>query len=199
MAVHEAGHAVASLCMGVPSISMITIRAAHGNAYMTASLGGPGLMTEQHLMGRVVILLAGRAAKERYSRALTSASGGAPNSDLAQATQLALDMEMRLGFGENPLVYRHVADPYSLLAADADLRERVSGRLDQAYDIARTIVADNPRAIDFLMEMLLEHETLQGEELADTLGKVKYFMEIAKDEKAQEMRAGDKPGWVTKD
>jgi cell division protease FtsH len=201
MAIHEAGHGVAAVCMGVETISMITIRSLHGNAYVAWSPGGRGLVTEHQLMGYMVVLLAGRATEDLHCRVMTSGSGGDANSDLAQATRLACDMEMRLGFGaHHPLVYRDTTDLPSLLATDQELLARVSARLERAYGVTRTVIETHERAIDFLAGMLLEYETLEGDHLAETLQTVKYLIEESENGRVPEMpKNSDKPGWVTKD
>lgn len=201
MAIHEAGHGVAALCVGIETISVITIRGLHGNAYLSWSPGGRGLVTEPELMGSMVILLAGRAAEEVLGDMLTSGSGGDSTSDLAQATRLAFDMETRLGFGvHQPLVYHDTTDLSALLAANKELLERVNARLELGYGVARNAVEKHERAINFLAGMLLEHETLEGEHLADTLETVKYVIKKAEDDMMREIKKHrDKPGWVTKD
>ena len=173
IAVHEAGHAVSRILLGLGTITELTIDAP-GGGYITGSLGLQDEETEELLTAVLVSTLAGRAAEEVILNSVSANCGGADRSDLALATALAFDMETVLGFGKKwPLLYRKTKDAAAGIAADADLAARVNARLDSAYEVARKTVREQAEAVDFLAEQLLEQETLEGPELDAVLDQVR--------------------------
>jgi cell division protease FtsH len=173
MAVHEAGHAVARLHLEIGTIVKITIEAQEGG-YVAGTMPGPEEQTEEMLTGILIAGLAGRAAEEVIIKSVVAGSGS-EKSDLACATELALDMETTMGFSKRwPLLYRKVEDRGAILAMDHELAERVHARLASASTVARKMVAAHEKTVDFLGEILLERKTLEGEELGAVLEQVRH-------------------------
>lgn len=171
MAVHEAGHAVARLHFRLGPIIEITIDAPDGG-YMLGALSQDE-QTEELLTDILAEHLAGRAAEEEILGSVTASSGGTEESDLARVTKVALDMETILGFSDKwPLLYRKPTNGAAILGTDLDLAERVNVRLDTAYKAARDIVREQRAAIEFLANILLGRETLEGPELDAVLEQV---------------------------
>ncbi|MEP9373606.1 hypothetical protein [Mesorhizobium sp. KR1-2] len=86
-------------------------------------------------------------------------------------------MEMTLGFGsDQPLIFRNVDDPFSLIALNPKVADRVHGRLETAYGSARKIVLHNQNAIKYLAACLLVEETLEGPSLQSVVDKVRQCM-----------------------
>ena len=176
IAVHEAGHVVTRLYLGLGTITRITIDAAEGGGYIMGNVG-ENEQTEEFLTAALVTTLSGRAAEEVIIGSVTSSSGGSERSDLAMATDLALEMETVLGFGKTyPLLYRPIKNSDAILAMDSELSSRVSVRLDTAYAAAVTIIKAQKTALDFLAKALFEEETLEGPELVTVLGEVRQRM-----------------------
>lgn len=176
MAVHEAGHAVARLVLGLGRVTAISIDGPAGG-YTEAELPIMEAETAQFFTALLVIRLAGRAAEEEFLGSVTAGAGGSPDSDLSQATQLAMAMETELGFAETaPLLYRPVEDRSSLLAYNPILAERVSSRLDEGYDQARGLIRRNSDAIQILAAALIAHDTLEGLHLIAVLREVRKRM-----------------------
>ncbi|MEP9396691.1 ATP-dependent Zn protease [Mesorhizobium sp. KR2-14] len=175
LAHHEAGHAVAQIHLDVGSINLLTINGANGAAYVAGSLEDfQDVLTEEALTCLLIIKLAGRAAEEELCGVTSTAAGGAYDSDLAQATRLACDLEMTLGFGaEHPLLYRKVDDPHAVLALNPTLAEPVHRRVKRASEHARILVLWQRRAIEYLADRLLEEETLEGETLEAAIQEVR--------------------------
>lgn len=174
MAVHEAGHAIARLYFRLGPIIEITIDAPEGG--YTLGLVSQDEHTEKLFTAFLVSYLAGRAAEEVIMGSVTASSGGSERSDLAIATDLALDMETSLGFSSKwPLLYRKPKDG-EILGTDRDLAERVHARLASAYKAARDIVRKQKTAIEFLANILLGQETLEGPELDAVLEQVRKRM-----------------------
>lgn len=174
MAIHEAGHAVARLCLGLGTLEMITIEAAEGGA-ISWRFDRLDDQTEDLLTAVLVATLAGRAAEEEFIGAVAASSGGGPEfSDLALATDIAFKMEATLGFGHmRPLLYRATREPALLRALDADLRESVDERLEAAHAAARKLVSFHRNAVEFLAANLLTHGTLEGAQLDQLIAQIK--------------------------
>lgn len=174
MAVHEAGHAVARLCLGLGTLEMITIEAAEGGA-ISWRFDRLDDQTEDLLTSVLVATLAGRAAEEEFIGSVAASSGGGPEfSDLALATDIAFRMEATLGFGQRrPLLYRATSEPALLLALDADLKESVDARLETAHATARQLVSSHRDAVEFLATQLLNHGTLEGQTLDRLVAQVR--------------------------
>src|SRR5690606_31211065 len=61
--------------------------------------------TEQTCNDVICVVLAGRAAEEIVFGDVSTFGAAGPDSDLAAATAIAMEMELRAGFGEIGLVY----------------------------------------------------------------------------------------------
>jgi ATP-dependent Zn protease len=185
MAIHEAGHAVARLFLCLGQVTSISIDSPTGG-YTEGERLTMEAETEQLFVGLLVIRLAGRAAEDELLGSVTAGAGGSPDSDLGQATDLAMAMETALGFAEtSPLLYRPVEDRSSLLAYNPLLAERVSARLDDAYDKACNLIRRNSDAIRFLANAMMQHETLEGTDLNAVLGEVGKRMVSDTSDKAE--------------
>ncbi|WP_269930187.1 ATP-dependent Zn protease [Aminobacter sp. HY435] len=173
MAIHEAGHAVARLVLDLGRVTAISIDGPTGG-YTEGETPIMEAETEGFFVGLLVIRLAGRAAEEEMLGSVSAGAGGSPDSDLGQATELAVAMETALGFAEaSPLLFRPVEDRSSLLAYNPVLAERVSARLEDAYGRARELIRRNSDAIRLLAEALMEHDMLEGLHLVAVLREVR--------------------------
>lgn len=173
MAVHESGHAIAYLGLGIGRITAITIDSPSGG-YIEGEILDPSEETEE-LAGTVLVMrLAGRAAEHEMLGSVTAGSGGSPDSDIATATILATQMETVFGFAaEMPLLYRPVEDRSTLLTYHPLLADRINCRLEEAYAKARDLIQGNRGAIEFLAEALIRYGTLEGNELNSVLVEVR--------------------------
>ncbi|MER9473545.1 hypothetical protein [Mesorhizobium sp. M0520] len=85
MAVHESGHTIAYLNLGIGTITAITIDTP-GGGYIEAEIPNPSEETEELAGAMLVMRLAGRAAEYEILGSVTAGSGGSSTSDLATAT-----------------------------------------------------------------------------------------------------------------
>ncbi|GGD42361.1 AAA family ATPase [Aureimonas glaciei] len=143
MAIHEAGHALVRRALKVGTEVGLSIEAASGG-YAESLLDVDVVQSESWVSALIAVFLAGRAAETLVFGDTTSGSGGSPTSDLANATRLALSMEIELGFGSStPLLHRSMDGAELLLLRDDPLRDSVHARLETALALAtRTIEAD---------------------------------------------------------
>lgn len=173
MAVHEAGHALVHLFVrqesgsGHGDLSVMSIEADHGG--MVHVQPEPHVEeTQAHLMSLITVRLAGRVAEEIVLADPVAGSGGAPDSDLAQATDFAVMLETALGFGHHqPLVYRTMSDRTHMLVLDQRLAGAVHARLEACRGRAYRILTAEAETHLWLARTLLRHGVLEGDELAE--------------------------------
>ncbi|KAJ4813971.1 ATP-dependent zinc metalloprotease FtsH [Rhynchospora pubera] len=185
VAYHEIGHAIcATLTPGHDPVQKVTL-IPHGQARgLTWFLPGedPSLVSKQQIFARIVGCLGGRAAEEVIFGEPEVTTGAA--GDLQQITQIARQMVTRFGMSEiGPLA---LTDPTAqtsdvvmrMLARNSmseklaeDIDRSVKQIIDKAYDIAKNHIRNNREAIDQLVDILLEKETLSGDEFRSILSE----------------------------
>jgi len=145
----------------------------------------PTLISRQQLFARIVGGLGGRAAEEIIFGEPEVTTGAA--GDLQQITGLAKQMVVTFGMSEigpwslmdaaqsGDVIMRMMArnSMSENLALDIDSAEKQLS--DQAYEIALQQVRENRVAMDKIVEVLLEKETLSGDEFRAILSE---FTEI---------------------
>lgn len=121
----------------------------------------------------LVAKMAGRAAEEVFFGSCIAGSGCGPESDLATATVLALQMEVSLGYGTDmPLLYRNAEETSALLIYRSDIAKRVNSRLEKAYADAMQLMRTHRASVTKLASVLINKGTLDGPELRGTLNDI---------------------------
>jgi cell division protease FtsH len=181
VAVHESGHAiVALLSEHADPVAKVTILPAGRALGVTEQLpvDERHLYAESYLHDSLAIRLGGRAAEVLV---LGEASTGAAN-DLAGATDLAIRMVREwglsarlgpIGYGSDAPQYLGgsplgQARPYAE-ATQRAIDEEVSRLLREAEERATTLLVENRIALDAVVGVLLEKETISGQELTDAV------------------------------
>ncbi|KAJ1387318.1 P-loop containing nucleoside triphosphate hydrolase [Sesbania bispinosa] len=189
VAYHEVGHAICgTLTPGHDAVQKVTLvprGQARGLTWFIPN-DDPTLISKQQLFARIVGGLGGRAAEEIIFGEPEVTTGAA--GDLQQITGLAKQMVTTFGMSD--------IGPWSLMEASAQsgdvimrmmARNSMSERLaedidaavkrisDDAYEIALSQIRNNREAIDKIVEVLLEKETLTGDEFRALLSE---FVEI---------------------
>jgi cell division protease FtsH len=177
VAVHESGHAlVAFLSDHADPVAKITILPAGRALGVTEQLPADErhLYPESYLLASLDVRLGGRASELLV---LGEASTGASN-DLAGATGLATNMVRDwglsprlgpIGFSDGGPGYLQgqpqlQGRPYSEGTQQA-IDEEVTRLLNEAEARATAVLTENRAALDALIALLLEKETIDGEEL----------------------------------
>ena len=101
---------------------------------------------EQTCNDVICVVLAGRAAEEIVFGDVSVFGAGHPDSDFAAATTIAMEMELKAGFGESGLVYLGELNRASPLATAATASVR--RRLDAALARASAILLDNMQELN---------------------------------------------------
>ena len=171
---HEIGHAmVAARQGGQAPVHKITIvpRTSGALGYtMQVDSGEQVLMSKKELLNRIATLTGGRAAEEVICGTITT---GASN-DIEQATKLARAMVTRYGMSDKygMMALETVNEAYlggdtSLACAQdtaADIDSEVRQMIADGYAKAKQIITDNRAQMDAAAHILLEKETITGEE-----------------------------------
>ena len=176
VAYHEVGHAIVSellpLADPVHKVSILPRGMALGYT-MQLPLEDKYLTTRGELLDDVAGLLGGRAAEKLVFDEATTGS----NSDLDRASEIARAMVCEFGMSDdlgpvtlgkrhaNPFLGRDIMEDrnYSEDVAKSIDRE-VKRIIEEGYDRAEHILAENRNKMDLIVKRLLEKETIEREE-----------------------------------
>ncbi|MCX2727750.1 ATP-dependent zinc metalloprotease FtsH [Thermomicrobium sp. 4228-Ro] len=183
VAYHEAGHAVvAYFTPGSDPLRKISI-VPRGRA-LGVTVQAPEEdrfnYTRNQLLGRLAVLLGGRAAEQLVFNEVTT---GAQN-DLKEATQLARRMvglwgmseelgPVYLGLGEQHVFLgREIVQDHSIGTTTLDRADQAVRRLlDEAMERAERILREHRAELDRLAELLIAEETVGPEKIREVLGE----------------------------
>ena len=179
IAYHEIGHAIVGTLVKdhdpVQKVTLIPRGQAQGLTWFTPN-EDQGLVSRSQLMARIAGAMGGRAAEEEIfgNDEVTTGAGG----DLQQVSEMARQMvtvygmsdlgPIALGGGQGDQVFLGAG-----LTSRAEYSEEVASRIDDqvrqiaehGHQLARKIVRENREVIDRLVDLLIEKETIDGEEL----------------------------------
>jgi cell division protease FtsH len=177
IAYHEVGHAIVGTVIKdhdqVQKVTLIPRGQAQGLTWFTPN-EEQGLITRSQLKARITGALGGRAAEEEifgYSEVTTGAGG-----DLQQVTAMARQMVTRFGMSDlGPMSLESQEGEVFLgagLTSRAEYSEKIAARIDEqvrtiiehCHEDARRIMRENRVVIDRLVDLLIEKETIDGEE-----------------------------------
>ena len=197
VAYHESGHALVAMVLPntdpVSKISIIPRGIAALGYTQQLPTEDRYLMTRGELLARLKVLLGGRVSEEII---FGDISTGAQN-DLQRATDIARRMIMEYGMSQKlgPLTY--VSEPRSahldlgLGSRDREFSEKtaqqideeIAGIIEETHQDVRKILTQRRSMLEKLAKILLEKESIEGEELERFLGEVKA--KIAEDDSKQ--------------
>ncbi|KAF1876368.1 hypothetical protein Lal_00029716 [Lupinus albus] len=188
VAYHEVGHAICgTLTPGHDAVQKVTLvprGQARGLTWFIPS-DDPTLISKQQLFARIVGGLGGRAAEEIIFGEPEVTTGAA--GDLQQITGLAKQMVVTFGMSDigpwslmdasqsGDVIMRMMARNSMSEKLAEDIDAAVKRLSDEAYEIALTHIRNNREAIDKIVEILVEKETLTGDEFRALLSE---FVEI---------------------
>ncbi len=180
-AYHEAGHAlVASVLPYADPVHKVSIIArGHAGGYTLAlPLEERRLFSRKAFLGRLAMTLGGYAAEMLVFKDITTG----PSNDLQVAAALARDMVARYGMSEKVGPVALYGDderaPHGVFFGDAnDYSEKsaalidaeVSDLISQARGRAEEVLKKHRKALDAIVTVLLEKETLEEAEFASII------------------------------
>ena len=168
VAVHECGHALASLLLpeapGLVSVSLIRKGHSMGNV-ATSRLKGAN--TRSRIESEVMVLLAGIAAEDVFFGSENRSDGA--YGDLKEATELIADMHGRFGMGTE---LRHTKNRDRRLAEDPDFARKVEDDLHRLSTAITETMEDHRAHLSALAMQLARRRVLKGWEVLDLVHAV---------------------------
>lgn len=180
IAIHEAGHALVGVRLGVGLLDKVAVpwevHAGQPLGFAHFELEEDQLRERQGCLDHIALLLAGRAAEEVVIGNAFDGAGDVEGCDLHKASDLATRMEVQLGMGEG-LGYFNLT---SIEQRDRFRRNnpgvaaRVERVLVREMERSREIVTRFRNAIERIADVLVEKAVVEGEEvraiIRETLG-----------------------------
>ena len=183
IAYHEAGHAVVSEVLPyadrTQKVSIVPRGMALGVTWHKPE--ERVLVSENHLMDELSVMMAGRAAESLFTGILTTGAA----DDFKRATEIAKRMVLEWGMGEH---FKHMAFGSDsgpvFLGEDIARRKEFSEEtarlvdldiraiLNQAYQRTQKVLQEHHSAMEALAAELLEHETIPGDRVREILAAV---------------------------
>ena len=174
VAYHEAGHAVVGEILPhadkTEKVSIVPRGMALGARWSKPE--ERVLVSKDHLMDELAVLMAGRVAEELFTGTVTTGA----QDDFKRATQLAKRMVLDWGMGEHfkNIAWGSDSEPIFLgeeIAKKKDHSEEtarlidqdIRAILDEAYARARQVLLEHAEAMHRIAEELLREETIPGE------------------------------------
>ena len=177
IAYHEIGHALVGTLLKehdpVQKVTLIPRGQAQGLTWFTPD-EEQGLISRSQLKARITGALGGRAAEEVVFGAaeVTTGAGG----DLQQLSGMARQMVTRFGMSDLGPLSLESQQGEVFLGRDwttrSEYSESIAARIDaqvreiveKCYDNAKQIMRDHRTVCDRLVDLLIEKETIDGEE-----------------------------------
>ncbi|MBA9030957.1 AAA family ATPase [Rhizobium leguminosarum] len=175
IAIHESGHALIAHTLKVGRVERVEIFdnvenfATDVDAHGITVTDQPKVpfKTKSQVMNRIAMLLAGAAAEDLFYGDRSTTASGTNNSDFAKATEIAVEMVTRWGFGKSPYYLPgslNTSNPGELWR-DHRLRTEVSEILQTEYARARDMLSGLKQTLIAFATELARHKRLQGDQL----------------------------------
>jgi cell division protease FtsH len=181
IAYHEVGHALLmTLLKNSDPLNKVSIIPRSGGIggfaqqVFNEEMVDSGLYSRAWLRDRITIALGGRAAEEEVF-GHDEVTVGASN-DIQVVANLAREMVTRYGMSDLGPVALESGSNETYLSRDwtprSEVSEQVAAKIDhqvrglavECYQLARRIISENRVLIDRLVELLLDRETIEGEQ-----------------------------------
>ena len=178
-AYHESGHAlVAHMLPEADPVAKVTIvaRGHSGGFTKTIPTEDRSLITRNQLEAKLAMAMGGRVAEELVFGEITTGA----SDDLEQATNIAQTMVTRYGMSKKlgPRTFGKREEMLFLgreISEQRDYSDRVAKTIDEevrrliqtAYDTAKRILTEERVRLDHISDYLLEHETIDEEQVPD--------------------------------
>ena len=184
IAYHEVGHAiVATMTTGHDPVEKVTIipRGGAGGLTWFTPDEEMGLETKSKILAKITSLLGGRAAEEVVF-GIDEITQGA-GQDIQMLTSLARKMVTKFGMSDLGALALESQDQPVFLGGNSgggnDYSEEVAAQIDtrirnislECFNKAKNIISDNRLAVDRIVDILIEKETIDGQEFRQLLGK----------------------------
>lgn len=200
IAYHEVGHAVVATMVPshdpVEKVTIIPRGGAGGLTWFTPE-EELGLETKAKIIAKICSALGGRAAEEEVFGTDEVTQGA--SQDIQVVTSLARQMVTKFGMSDLGVLALEGQEQPVFLGGDSSSRneysEEVASQIDTrirniAFDClnrARNIISENRYAVDRIVDILIEKETIDGQEFRDLLAK--YSPVYSSSQRKEEVRS----------
>ena len=199
IAYHEVGHAiVATMVKGHDPVEKVTLIPRGGAGGLTWFTPDEeiGLESKSKILAKITATLGGRAAEEEVF-GIDEVTQGA-SQDIQVVTSLARQMVTKFGMSDLGALALEGQDQPVFLGGDSgsknDYSEEVASQIDirirnialDCLNKARSIISDNRLAVDRIVDLLVERETIDGKEFRELLAK---YSPVYGDQKQDRMRS----------
>ena len=191
IAYHEVGHALVGTLIKehdpVQKVTLVPRGQARGLTWFTPN-EEQGLVSRSQLLARIAATLGGRSAEEIvFGRGEVTTGAG---QDLQQVTAMARQMVTRFGMSTLGLLSLESQASEVFLGRDwmtrAEYSEEIAARIDvQVRDIvshchqqALRILQENRALMDYLVELLIEQETIEGDQMRQIIAEYTDLPEL---------------------
>ncbi|MEL6787401.1 MAG: ATP-dependent zinc metalloprotease FtsH [Cyanobacteria bacterium J06607_15] len=198
IAYHEVGHAiVATMVPGHDPVEKVTLIPRGGAGGLTWFTPDEeiGLESKSKILAKITATLGGRAAEEEVF-GVDEVTQGA-SQDIQMVTSLARQMVTKFGMSDLGALALEGQDQPVFLGGDSGSRNEYSEEVASQIDIrirniafdclnrARNIIGENRLAVDRIVDLLVERETIDGKEFRELLAK---FSPVYGNQKQDRMR-----------
>lgn len=175
---HEAGHALVNVLLEhTDPLHKVTIIPRGQSLGSTMSLPEHDSYNrrKKQMVDMIAVTMAGRIAEELVSGDISTGASG----DIQHATQLAHSMVCQWGMSERLGMIQYGADEETYIGRDMlrkkdyseeaarEIDKEVKRIIDEQYGVAEKLIVDNRDKLDVIAIALLEHETLDGEQVEE--------------------------------
>ncbi|HEY9769645.1 MAG TPA: ATP-dependent zinc metalloprotease FtsH [Coleofasciculaceae cyanobacterium] len=184
IAYHEVGHAIVATMVPshdpVEKVTLIPRGGAGGLTWFTPE-EEMGLETKAKILATITSTLGGRAAEEIvFGRDEVTQGAG---QDIQVLTNLARKMVTKFGMSDLGVLALEGQDQPVFLGGDSSSRNEYSEEVASQIDIrirniafdcfarAKSIISENRLAVDRIVDVLIEKETIDGKEFRELLAK----------------------------
>jgi len=171
IAIHEAGHAVVGVRLGVGNLMTVAVpweaNASQPLGFAHFEIGDSSLWDRQGYLDQIAATLAGRAAEEVVLGTAFDGAGAAEGADLHQASDLATRFELQFGMGEGLAYFnlRSVEQRDRVRQNNTAVAARVERVLRREMDRSREIVTRFRPAVERIADVLVEKAMVEGDEV----------------------------------
>lgn len=160
ISVHEMGHAIVGMfSQNHAKVSKVVINLSSPNspAYTVFENSVSNIFTKESLLEHLMVLLGGRVAEEViYEKSVTT---GAIN-DFQESQNLAEQMILHYGMGENSTIYSTLSEHHKNLVDD-----EITNLIKKAYELTKNILYENKYSILLGSQLLQDKKVLYYDDL----------------------------------
>ncbi|MCL2373533.1 MAG: M50 family metallopeptidase [Defluviitaleaceae bacterium] len=158
---HEAGHAIAATLVGNRVAKVTIIPSTSGAGGFCVNIPQERMYyTKTDLRQQMMVSLAGRAAEEIKFGSENITTGA--SNDIEKATATAMQYVAKFGMGTE------IVD-LTMLKQDEKIASETAALVREVYESTLEIMRENANSLEAVAEMLLENETVDGDDVGEIL------------------------------